>query len=433
MYITSVGITNIGLFKWLGWELGERPMAGWHVVLGDNGSGKSTFLKAISLGILGEAQAVAVIANSLLRESTDSGRIDIKMVGEPGYDDLEHGSAEGKYASVLRLSRSSSGHIGVSSPAGPSWANELLRDWNASVWERRWGWFSAAYGPFRRFTGGDGELERRFAASPELSRHATLFFAGLAIGEALNWLRTLQFRKLETGDDFIDRVIRFINQHEFLPNGVQLKAVTSQGIDFKDANGAQVPIEQLSDGYDSILSLTLDVIRQIVSLAGDKDVLSQDCSTINWHGVVLIDEIDVHLHPIWQRQIGFTLRRLFPNMQFIVTTHSPLVCQAAVDLGSVYRLPTPGKDDLGGFLDGTDLDRLLFGDILDAYSTSAFGAGITRSEVSQEYTNRLAVLNMKSINSSLTNKERAERDRLRAIFGSRSSVLSTNPTDGAAA
>ena len=42
-------------------------------------------------------------------------------------------------------------------------------------------------------------------------------------------------------------------------------------------------------------------------------------------GIVLIDEIDIHLHPTWQRQILSQLRRTFPKIQFIVTTHSPLV------------------------------------------------------------------------------------------------------------
>src|SRR5438132_1106565 len=58
-------------------------------------------------------------------------------------------------------------------------------------------------------------------------------------------------------------------------------------------------------------------------------------------GVVLIDEVDSHLHPEWQRQIGFWLKRHFPKMQFIVTTHSPLICQAA-DVKGLFHLPAPG-------------------------------------------------------------------------------------------
>ena len=46
-------------------------------------------------------------------------------------------------------------------------------------------------------------------------------------------------------------------------------------------------------------------------------------------GVVLIDEVDAHLHPTWQRRIGLWFREHFPKLQFIVSTHSPLICQAA--------------------------------------------------------------------------------------------------------
>ena len=48
-----------------------------------------------------------------------------------------------------------------------------------------------------------------------------------------------------------------------------------------------------------------------------------------YEGVILIDEIDAHLHPAWQKRIGFWLKAHFPNIQFIVTTHSPFICQAA--------------------------------------------------------------------------------------------------------
>jgi len=60
-------------------------------------------------------------------------------------------------------------------------------------------------------------------------------------------------------------------------------------------------------------------------------------------GVVLIDEIDVHLHPEWQRAIGVWLQEHFPRIQFIVTTHSPLVCPAA-NHGRIYHLPDRTAD-----------------------------------------------------------------------------------------
>ena len=83
-------------------------------------------------------------------------------------------------------------------------------------------------------------------------------------------------------------------------------------------------LSELSDGYRSMFALAVDLMRWIELFRRDK------AEAINLtKGVVLIDEIDAHLHPRWQRQIGFWLTELFPNIQFIVTSHSPFVAMAA--------------------------------------------------------------------------------------------------------
>jgi len=61
-------------------------------------------------------------------------------------------------------------------------------------------------------------------------------------------------------------------------------------------------------------------------------------------GVILIDEIDLHLHPIWQRSIVEDLKRTFPNIQFIVTTHSPFVIQS-LEEGELRRLQAQDDDE----------------------------------------------------------------------------------------
>ncbi len=104
---------------------------------------------------------------------------------------------------------------------------------------------------------------------------------------------------------------------------------------------------------------------------------------IDLPGVVLVDEIDTHLHPTWQRQIGLWFCQYFPKLQFIVTTHSPLVCQAA-EYGTVWRLPAPGSDLTGGRVEGIEFQRLVYGNILEALDTDLFGVDVTRSETSRE-------------------------------------------------
>ena len=86
----------------------------------------------------------------------------------------------------------------------------------------------------------------------------------------------------------------------------------------------RIPFKQLSDGQRTIFALIGDLVRRAVLLnpqLGDK-VLEET------PGVVLIDELDLHLHPKWQRRIIEDLRRTFPKIQFIATTHSPFLIQS---------------------------------------------------------------------------------------------------------
>jgi predicted ATP-binding protein involved in virulence len=84
--------------------------------------------------------------------------------------------------------------------------------------------------------------------------------------------------------------------------------------------GTVLDVRQLSDGERGILSMVLDLARRLSQAnEGASDPL------IEGRAVVLIDEIDLHLHPKWQRQIVHNLRAAFPRCQFIATTHSPQV------------------------------------------------------------------------------------------------------------
>lgn len=81
-------------------------------------------------------------------------------------------------------------------------------------------------------------------------------------------------------------------------------------------------LEQLSDGERSLLAIVADLVRRL-SLANPE---IED--PLQGAGVVLIDEIELHLHPTWQRNVIDKLRTTFPNIQFIATTHSPFVIQS---------------------------------------------------------------------------------------------------------
>ncbi len=101
----------------------------------------------------------------------------------------------------------------------------------------------------------------------------------------------------------------------------------------------------LSDGYRNMVSMVADIAHRAARLnphLGDKAALESS-------GVVLIDEIDLHLHPQWQRRVVDNLHQSFPNIQFIVTTHSPFIIQS-MKPGQVIDL----ENEEPGFYDEQD-------------------------------------------------------------------------------
>lgn len=236
--------------------------------------------------------------------------------------------------------------------------------------------------------------------------------------DAIGWLKDLKFKQLESDPNgvLLDHVGEFVNNSGLLPIGARLVDVKSDRVDFRDGNGHIVRLEELSDGFRSILSLTFELIRQMAAAFGPDRVFDpNDPTKVICPGVVLIDEVDVHLHPTWQRKIGDWFVDHFPNVQFIVTTHSPIICQAA-RRGSVFVLARPGSDEQSRMVTGDELNRLIYGNILEAYGTSVFGDGGSLSPASQLLHDELAKLNVKERRSGLDDAERSRQDELRRMF-----------------
>lgn len=103
-------------------------------------------------------------------------------------------------------------------------------------------------------------------------------------------------------------------------------------------NGQECFLEELSSGYKSVLSILFTIIDWIEGVNDGDNALIDKAK-----GTVLIDEIDVHLHPTWQQTILSSLRDIFPNIQFIVTTHSPHVVMSAKQ-GEVILINTDTRD-----------------------------------------------------------------------------------------
>lgn len=100
----------------------------------------------------------------------------------------------------------------------------------------------------------------------------------------------------------------------------------TEGLMFKKDDSI-LPVEDLSAGYQSLVWMVFDIAYRMAILNPDKKEHISETS-----GVVLIDEIDMHLHPKWQWNIVDALRKVFPNVQFIATTHAPILFASAKNI-----------------------------------------------------------------------------------------------------
>ncbi len=98
-----------------------------------------------------------------------------------------------------------------------------------------------------------------------------------------------------------------------------------------DKNGQTLNVLQLSQGEKSLMALVGDIARRLAMM----NLMLEN--PLNGEGIVLIDEVDMHLHPTWQRTIIQRLTTTFPHCQFVLTTHSPLVISDCKDV-LVYSL-----------------------------------------------------------------------------------------------
>ncbi|MBP7679383.1 MAG: AAA family ATPase [Bacteroidales bacterium] len=424
MYLQKVVIENIKSIHHI--EMDFKKPAGWHVLIGDNGSGKSSIIRSVALALVGPEQALGLRADwgDWLNRNSETGRIKLSLKVSPGD---QRANIPGKASSNVLIPnelefRRSNGSVALSTPA----IRQASKDpWNHN-WGERKGWFSVAYGPYRRFVGGNPEWTKVFYSLPRLGAHLSAFGEDVALTEAIDWLVKLNYELLEkkSSGQILHDIKTFVNSPDFLPHGVKIDSVSSEGVKFVDGYGSKIHVNQMSDGYRSILSLTFELIRQLIRVYGDNAVfknIRRQNMIIDLSGVVLIDEIDAHLHPTWQTRIGKWFTQYFPNIQFIVTTHSPLVCRAS-DKGTIWRLAAPGSSMPSGEVIGIERERLIYGNVLDAYGTEIFGSQVSVNLDSVDMKEELVRLSKLKMAGRTTEKENSRFNELKSTFSTDDSL-----------
>src|SRR4028119_2278719 len=329
MYVRSLHIENLRCFvdvkldfQFPGREQEDAlDLPNVNLLLGINGAGKTTVLKAVALGVLGDILSYSgFVPYELVRRNLGEAEAEI---GVDLVVPVEEFASQGtELTNVVRIHRDK---VQERLMPSPSWVvvGELL-----AVGETAF--FLVGYGASRYVLGASqfeplpSQFKRR---SPRYQRIAGLFEDHLGLTPLATWLPRAPQNHVSQVEELLNGLLpeeaRFLGEME---NDEYL---------FQHC-GVSVPLGALSDGYRAYIGWFSDLLYNLSSTAPEGTSLS------DIQGVVLVDEIDLHLHPEWQRDVIPKVARTLPNLQFIFTTHSPIVAGTLSSL-NIFVLDMDGQ------------------------------------------------------------------------------------------
>ena len=290
--IQRIEIRNFRIIKELDIEMPQREGA-WLMLLGENGTGKSTLLQAVTLALMGETyraqmtERLGLDAARFVRRGARRGSVRVWLNGL-------------RNPIELRFRRDSRAFEGT-----PPEPKTLI----------------AAYGATR--------LLPRFGLRPVAApRHAdvdNLFNPFEPLADAEGWLLSVKRGRFQAAAKALKLMLPLGPKDRLsrrLPREGRAGAVVAH------VRGVTVSLDELSDGYQSVIAIATDAMK----------VLFDPWQTMSAaEGIIVIDELGAHLHPSWKMRIVATLRSVFPKVQFIATTHDPL-CLRGLRQGEVIVL-----------------------------------------------------------------------------------------------
>jgi predicted ATP-binding protein involved in virulence len=393
MWIEELTLENIKCFEKIRLRFGDKNgPAPWVTLLSENGSGKTTILQAIAIMLAGPESAVQLLPRPIgwLKKETVPGKISARIHKDPG-DSGSFGTD--KKRSAFGYSMHVTGRKPLSirnkthTSPGLHESPEKILSWlrQNAFSPQSDGWFAVGYGAFRRLTRSSQVIVPTLENPTRYSNFLSQFDEAEGLAAFERWMIYLDYREAKEKDPQArarkEMGISAIN--ELLPTGTRYDSIDGDGRILFNVNGSKVPTVALSDGYRSVLALAGDLVWRMITAFPSSD------EPLKEHGVVLIDELDIHLHPMWQRYIASWLRAQFPKIQFIVTTHSPMVAAGAGPDAMTLKLTGDG-------VAARQIRQSLFAmDVDDILKSEAFGLISTYAPATQEKLDRLSKLQAK--------------------------------------
>ena len=162
------------------------------------------------------------------------------------------------------------------------------------------------------------------------SGYLTIFNPSWDLKNPIEWLKYLDHSEKSGKTNIVSVEAAKKLLQELLNSDVQID-ITPETVTFKE-KGSLVTFEQLSAGYKGVITIITDLLVRL------SENQPQVTNVNEFKGIVLIDEVELHLHPKWKYNFVKRLRDIFPNIQFIMTTHSPTVLLGASKEAVFYKI-----------------------------------------------------------------------------------------------
>jgi AAA domain, putative AbiEii toxin, Type IV TA system len=402
MFLRELRISNVRSLKDIHIDFSDADGKArkWTMILGENGCGKSSVLRATALLLAGSDALAGIVGqpDSWIRNGQKSAIIEGRIETQAG--EVRQARLEFRRGENIRLFFQRNA--------------KTLTDLDRALAHNAANYFTAGYGAARRInlTAKEKSQSSSLVSGPRADAVATLFNSDAQLASVEAWAFDIHYRGNQAGLKVVERTLS-----RLLP-GVLFKGIDRKNREliFETADG-RVPLAHLSDGYQNMTGWCGDLLYRITEAYGHyRDPLAV-------RGLLLMDEIDLHLHPVWQRELRTFIETKLPNFQIICTTHSPLTAQqsAAGELFFLRRKTRPAAVEIHQYEDAPRelmVHQVLLGPV--------FGLHTMDSKMVEDMKAEYKSLAAKA---SLSSRERKRHSELRRVLSDMPDWSTETPMD----
>ncbi len=325
IYLEKFHLKNFRCFEEDSFSFSDR----FTVFIGDNGSGKTAILEAITIGVgsffhgidIKRAPSIKhdqarIVRYSHGQTSTREPQYPVRVACEASWGARRLGwarTSEGERVTASDRFASEIGELAGHLQTRVRMGNEVVLP------------VIAYYGPGRLWRGPEKKVVDLDKPGSRFKGYENCLNPASHVGGLIRWMKRQELFALQEGKP--NKALLAVKQaiKNCMDESLDIfYHVREDDIHVHFSDGRQMAFRMLSEGFRNMVAMVADIAWRAVVL----NPQFEKEAALKTPGIVLIDEIDLHLHPKWQRRVVGDLRRAFPCIQFIATTHSPFIIQS---------------------------------------------------------------------------------------------------------